>query len=51
MQGQTFSNPNTHHKVSGIAKLTLEATKKLSATLDAAFLHDFVNLTDVEVSP
>lgn len=49
---QTFSNPNTHNKVSGIAKLTLETSKKLSFTLDGTFGRDFVSLDDtVEVSP
>jgi OmpA-OmpF porin, OOP family len=49
---QTFSNPNLHNKVTGIAKLSLETSKKWSFGLDGTFGRDFVDLDDnVEVSP
>ena len=50
--GQTFSNPNTHHHLTGSAHLTLDTSKKFSITADAGFGRDFVQLDDtVEVSP
>ncbi len=49
---QTFSNPNTHHKVSGTARLMLEASKAFSAGLHVGSGRDIVNLADgAEVSP
>jgi hypothetical protein len=49
--GQTFSNPNTHHKGSGVARLTIEPTKTLTLGADVGGARDFVNLTNVETSP
>jgi outer membrane protein OmpA-like peptidoglycan-associated protein len=49
---QTFSNPNFHNKVSGIARLDVETSKRLSFAADATFGRDFVDLEDsVETSP
>jgi OOP family OmpA-OmpF porin len=49
---QTFSNPNLHNHVSGIAKLALDTSKKWSFGLDGVFGRDFVDLEDtVETNP
>jgi hypothetical protein len=50
--GQTFSNPNTHHKFTGVVRLTVEPVKKLTLGVDGGVGRDLVNLDDsVEVSP
>jgi OmpA-OmpF porin, OOP family len=49
---QTFSNPNLHNHLSGIAKLSLDTSKKWSFGADAVFGRDFVDLEDtVETNP
>ena len=49
---QTFSNPNTHHKLTGAARLVLEASSRLTFALEGGGGRDMVKLTDgVLVSP
>ena len=49
---QTFSNPNTHHKVTGAARMTLEVTSALTFSAEGGGGRDMVRLTDdVQVSP
>ena len=49
---QTFSNPNTHHKVTGATRITLEITSALSVAAEAGGGRDMVRVTDtVQVSP
>jgi hypothetical protein len=49
---QTFSNPNTHHKLTGAARLVFEASSRLTFALEGGGGRDMVKLTDaVLVSP
>lgn len=48
---QTFSNPFTHHKVTGSFTVAFEPTSQLGFLIDAGGGGDFVDLTNVEVSP
>lgn len=49
---QTFSNPNTHHKVTGATRLALEISSALSFAAEGGGGRDMVRLTDaVQVSP
>jgi hypothetical protein len=49
--GQTFSNPNIHHRASATLRDLLEVGKRLSLTVDATALRDGVGVVDGEVSP
>jgi hypothetical protein len=49
--GQTYSNPNIHHRASATVRDSLEAGKRLLFTLDATALRDGVGVVDGEVSP
>ncbi|MFO0723608.1 MAG: hypothetical protein U1E65_07500 [Myxococcota bacterium] len=50
--GQTFTNPNTHHKLSGVLKLGIEPAKRVGFNLEGGVHHDFVALGEgVLVSP
>jgi hypothetical protein len=49
---QTFSNPNTHHKLSGATRLLFDLSSRLSLTAEGGGGRDMVRLDDtVQVSP
>lgn len=49
---QTFSNPNTHHKLTGATRLVLDVSSRLAVTAEGGGGRDMVRLDDtVQVSP